>query len=695
MKTTSLRLASPELDAFVAEGRSLMEQHFPGQDFESAVWSARERRVSAHSKTNANIYFTRHGSTAEPLPRSFAAVLKADLLVHPKSTTNMNFRLSGARLLWEAVLERRGGDAATFTWAGLTKDDCLAAEQKMLAVWGELSTYRTCTVLAGVMARLARRGITTLHKIPFVTPRPAGGHAGGLQLDDVATIEQTVLSDRAIAAIGLLYRELREERERVLINIVTLLFVGGFRLGEVLTLPADCKVVDRGLGGGERRGIRFQKEKGKNRGRVTEIRWLTPVAAELAFACVDEVLALTERFRRQAAVLEWSPDETRLAVAGIQAGRWCIEEHGTADGYVSLSLITDLLGVEPSGVAGAGWRQGAIRRAEGEVYVRSAVATWLHQERRRRCPESIRGVVKRADGTWQRLSESLFVVPLNFFSRQKANHRLLVCLVNEQNVSDWLDGRWENCEPTAANAVQREGAFMRRVATPVWEDAEICSRLGDRLKEADSSPIQMNSHDLRKWLTTKAALSGIEDAVIMRWQNREHAGDLSAYKLLTTEERLRMLRAALQSGKLQGEVAQQYFSIIDPVEREAWLSTRAMAVHVSPFGLCVHDFAVTPCKYALNCLRGCSDYLRDTSCEAQTTNLVQLRRRSVMALSMAETRAAEGRDDLAEAWVEDARETVRGIDLVLEAQPAEGESLIRPFSGNPSRFVPMEGRSVE
>ena len=151
-----------------------------------------------------------------------------------------------------------------------------------------------------------------------------------------------------------------------------------------------------------------------------------------------------------------------------------------------------------------------------------------------------------------------------------------------------------------------------------------------------------------------------------------------------------MLREALEQGSLRGELAQQYFSIVDSVEREAWLSGRALAVHVSAFGLCVHDFAVTPCKYALNCLKHCSDYVRDTSCEAQTENLIQLRRRTVKVLGMATARAAEGRDDLSEAWVEDARATLQGIDEVLEARPAAGETLVRPFVDGTSRFVPLE-----
>ena len=54
----------------------------------------------------------------------------------------------------------------------------------------------------------------------------------------------------------------------------------------------------------------------------------------------------------------------------------------------------------------------------------------------------------------------------------------------------------------------------------------------------------------------------------------------------------------------------------------------------TPYGVCVHDYAIDPCPYHLNCLAGCPEYLRTKGDQEEQNNiaavsnfhLVQLRR---------------------------------------------------------------------
>ena len=138
---------------------------------------------------------------------------------------------------------------------------------------------------------------------------------------------------------------------------------------------------------------------------------------------------------------------------------------------------------------------------------------------------------------------------------------------------------------------------------------------------------RLHSHQFRHWVTTKAAVAGVPDEVIARWQGREHIGDLEAYKHLTPSERVATLRAALESGRTKGRVAEMYFNLHDDV-RDAFLDGQLQAVHVTPLGLCVHDFKVSPCPKMLNCVKDCDDYLFDTANDVHRQNLVQLRART-------------------------------------------------------------------
>ncbi|MEX2571761.1 MAG: hypothetical protein WD737_10730 [Gemmatimonadota bacterium] len=112
-------------------------------------------------------------------------------------------------------------------------------------------------------------------------------------------------------------------------------------------------------------------------------------------------------------------------------------------------------------------------------------------------------------------------------------------------------------------------------------------------------------------MTTKAVEAGAPDDVIARWQGREQAGDLSFYKHLTREQKLSELKTALSASRLKGDFAKVYFALHEDV-RDIWLEDQLQAVHVTPLGLCIHDFTISPCPHALNCLRGCSDYVYDS-----------------------------------------------------------------------------------
>src|SRR5437773_2346769 len=78
---------------------------------------------------------------------------------------------------------------------------------------------------------------------------------------------------------------------------------------------------------------------------------------------------------------------------------------------------------------------------------------------------------------------------------------------------------------------------------------------------------------------------------------------------LTVMQRLRWVKDGIREGKLAGPQSSFYFGL-PHAQRDSYLDGEIQAVHVTPLGLCLHDFAVTPCPYHLNCVRGCSDYLR-------------------------------------------------------------------------------------
>jgi hypothetical protein len=145
------------------------------------------------------------------------------------------------------------------------------------------------------------------------------------------------------------------------------------------------------------------------------------------------------------------------------------------------------------------------------------------------------------------------------------------------------------------------------------------------------------------------------------------------------------LKAALGSGRTKGRIADLYFDLRDDV-RDAFLEGQLQAVHVTPLGLCVHDFKVSPCPKLLNCVKDCDDYLFDTANESHRQNLVQLRERTKLTLKQAEAQKARGGMDLSENWIADAKATLAGVEKVLAAVPGGEAAVVRPHARKGSRF---------
>lgn len=299
--------------------------------------------------------------------------------------------------------------------------------------------------------------------------------------------------------------------------------------------------------------------------------------------------------------------------------------------------------------------------SNAKVFSRSSIQKHLQKQREQFCLESIRGVTKRADGTWLPLDEALFICFKNGGHNSKGTNRLVVNLVRQQQIGTFLGGH--------SNGLR-----------------SIFERLG--LREKDGRMICLNAHEIRHYVTSKASGAGVADAYLVRWQRRAHEGDLAAYKHLTSEERLRRLREHVKSGRLKGDIATMYFALAQD-ERDIFLETVVQAIHVTHLGFCVHDFNTSPCPSAMNCVKRCGSYLFDTKDDGQRKRLIDLKLKNTRALEDAQTAEAAGNGLMVEEWVRELKETDEGLQIILAAEPGVDSPLVAPFSDSPSKFQPL------
>lgn len=602
--------------------------------FDQAVWDVSSLRDRKTTTSNPRLYFTRHGTTDQPLPAIYGDVVKCWLILDRHSVQGMSRRLDAARILWEAIYRRLHGKAEAFSWRGFSDEDLSQAELLMRASWKDSTTYRLIGSLLVFARFLAARGLC---RPLYYTPQtPRGEDFSRHTIAGQEERRDRLPTEAALHGIADIYREhAREPWDRLRVAAIAILAVTGLRIGELLSLPLACEVEEL-RSGKPRYGIRYYKEKSRGGEKLLAVRWLTEVGVELARDAIRQIRSLTEDARARARVLESTPH--RVPIPGFHwAARMTSADVarvlGLKEPPKALPRHRDLRGVY-------------FRAFEVEAFLLSLrMPLWT---------------VDRHDGTFQMLSETLLIMFRNAFLNGRAVCPLLVQPVVISNVANFLSGR------TAAPS-----AFERF-----------------DIREPDGSLCTITSHQFRHWLNHIADKGGLPVDLQTRWMGREHSQDTEAYRHATVVERLEWVKAGIQEGRLAGPKAIMYFEL-PKAKRDRYLDGEVQAVHFTALGLCLHDFAVTPCPYHLNCVRGCADYLRVRGSETERRHLVQIQESTERALASAKARAAGPDGRIAEPWIRHCEETLEGVRAALavddEAESAKG-ALTRPFPDRRSKF---------
>lgn len=620
--TGQLTLIQETIQKLVALGRSQFEADLgqTGQSFDDMVWDV--TALAARACNGAiRLYFTQYGTSDEPFPSGYAEVIKSWVLLARKgSAADMGNNLAAARILWEVARQRYRDSSEEFNWRKLCEEDLRQAESLMMNRWALSTAHKIGHRLIRLAQFLAARQICRPLYYTLQTPRPSdfNNHT----LAGQAARRAKIPSLNALNGLADIYRELAAEpSDRFLAAAIALLVVTGFRAGELVTLPEDCEVYEQ-HDGQTAYGVRYYKEKSKGGRKMLAVRWLTPLQAELAQAAISEIRHLTTAVRIQARELEAQPD--RIVLPNVDPEQ-----------QLNAQEVCELIGCHSPTTIHKWCQTGFPHERQGRKIVIRAqdLADYLYRQRRRSL-----WTVDRRDGTYQMLSETLLIAPRHFFRRDKGNIHLLIEPVIIQQMSDFLKSR----------------GSMRSVF--------------DRfdIREEDGTVCAITSHQFRHWLNDLADKGGLPIEALTRWMGREYAGDTEAYRHASVDERLAWVKRGIQEGKLSGVMSEVYFEL-PKGERDAFLLGQIQAVHFTPMGICVHDFAIEPCPYHLNCVRGCPDYLRTKGSQREREYLLQIRENTQQALAYASQQVTEGKQNLAGDWVAHHEATLRGVDAALAA----------------------------
>jgi hypothetical protein len=624
----------------IARQKFAADLHMDVALFNQPVWEVSALRDRSTSLRNQRLYFTQRGTTDQALPAAYGNVVKSWIILDRRSVGNMGRRSDAARILWEAIQQRRERKLETFSWRSFSEEDLSQAELLMRASWSESTAYKLIVSLLVFTRFLAARGVCRPLYYTPQTPRVEDFNRHTISGQQER--RDRLPTEAALQGIADIYREYAvEPADRLRAAAVAILVVTGFRIGELLTLPLDCEV-EEVRGGKPRYGIRYYKEKARGAEKMFAVRWLTATGAELARQAIHEIRTLTQDVRTRARLLEEAPH--RVPVPGFH---WAAR--------MTTAEVAHALGVKqpPSVLPRHHDHQSVYYRTfEVEAFLRSLRVSPLW-------------TVDRRDGSFQMLSETLLIAFRNSFHPGRAVYPLLVQPIFISHIADFLSGGGGT-----PSAFERFG-----------------------VREPGGSFCRMTSHQFRHWLNYIADKGGLPIELQTRWMGREHSKDTEAYRHATVDERLEWVKAGIQEGKLAGPKASMYFEL-PRAKRDRYVDGEVQAVHFTALGLCLHDFAVTPCPYHLNCVRGCADYLRVKGSESERRHLVQIQQATELALTSAKAHAVGPDGKVADPWIRHCEETLEGVKaaLAVDDQPESTPGgVAQPFRGRRSRFERLPG----
>jgi hypothetical protein len=604
-------------------------------DFESSVWYVGHLSHRSTTTSNPRLYFTRAGTTKEPLPKTYSQVIKSWLLLEfEMGTRSAVAPLNAGRILWEAILMRQNNLTDGFCWEQLCDEDLNQAESLMLEHWAQGTTYKAAWRLVSFCKFLANKNICRPLYYSPQTPRLEDSNRCTIAGREERT--NKLPTGESLDGLAEIYRLAKDPADILLSAAMAIAVAAGFRIGELLTLPLDCEANE--IRKNKRRyGLRYYKEKNKNDENLFEIRWLSSLQAELARDAIAKIKSLTEASRQRAVVLE--QDSTRVSIPNIKSERFTVADLSELLGFSTGTSVSKISSNE------------LVRHkdAKGFYYLRADIEEYLLTKRTRRL-----WTVDRKDGTYQMLSQTLLIAPRNFFHSRRGTNYLLVEPLTVLKVSDFLAGR-----------AGVRSAFERF-----------------NILEPNGNFCRLTSHQLRYWLNDIADKGGLPVDTLTRWMGRDNPKDTEAYRFETADEKCERIKDGVRTGDIRGYVSEVYFSLPEG-GCDVFLESQVQSVHLTPMGICIHDYSLSPCDRHLNCVRGtCPDYLRTKGDQRERNNLREVLRNTKAALISAQDEVKSENGNLASAWVRHHEETIAGAEAALavdDDMEIEDGVMIRPF----------------
>lgn len=625
-----------------------------------------------------------------PLPFAFQDFSKA-LIVYLQRTRSLKFSMVAAyniavRRLYNPLFERGVSDPTQLTRGDFDRVVGFLRESGYKNLYDAISHLQ---VIADTIDNLQLTEIA-IHFEHDAKPEKRRHDYISLHDPDRA-VKQRKSDDRlpsreAMEAYALCSNNPLNEGEEILLRVIDLLIATGQRGNEVAVIPYDCWV-ERPIKGATGEvvvdangrplvecGIRYFAEKQFQ----SRVHWFAESDVPLARRAVERLKVLTQEQREIARWQEAHPGRLwdyspQTAMSEIEVLRW-LGFSQNRDTTKNLYVYFLRNGIHPCD--------------QTKDRAKAITRSYLAGEIERFLVPKLRGhaaLTENVGGT------------------------LRVILKTSETLAIAFDGQFRlgGREANVFRAIPRRVTLVD-INHALGNDENYASIFSRRsLTESDGTLIRLTSHQPRHWRNTIYHLTGMSDVQQALALGRKRLDQNVYYQHTSIEEntaahqeflafnshleRIDFLHTGIRDKRIQGALTDSYHALVSDkgtTTAEAFLTVHATALHVTPFGGCIHDFSQAPCPKHLQCWNGCS-HLHLMGTPSERVNLEKQAENLTTAITiMRDAGAAEAGSDI---WLADQEDKLNNLKSVLARDTDVGVQRVFP-NGHPMTVAGTDKR---
>ncbi|KFE56784.1 hypothetical protein IV01_06230 [Pseudomonas syringae] len=691
--------ARQSLESFIKQEQAIFQSLPISSPWASPLWDVGSwlpLRNNQHALTfdTHRLALEKTGYSAPPkgpLPFIFQDFSKA-LIVYLQRTRNLKFSMAAAyniavRRLYNPLFERDVSDPAQLTRGDFDRVVGFLRESGYKNLYDAISHLQ---VVADTIDNLQLTEIA-IHFEHDAKPEKRRHDYISLHDPDRAVkhrkSDDRLPSREAMEAYALCSNNPLSEGEEILLRVIDLLIATGQRGNEVAVIPYDCWV-ERPIKGTTGQvvldangkpliecGIRYFAEKQFQ----SRVHWFAESDVPLARRAVERLKVLTQEQREIARWQEAHPGRVwdyspSTVIPESQILRWLgfSEKNPARNLYLYLSRN----GIHPYDDETDHRSTQAIKRR----YVAGDIERLIFPKLRGHAAltENVGGSLRYILKTSETLAIA-FDGQFRFGGREANVFRAIPRRVTLADINRAL-GHDENYP----------SIFSRRSLT-----------------ESDGTPIRVTSHQPRHWRNTIYDLTGMSDVQQALALGRKRLDQNVYYQHTSIEEntaahhqflafnshheRIDFLHTGIRDKRIQGALTDSYHALLSDkgtTTAEAFLTVHATALHVTPFGGCIHDFSQAPCPKHLQCWNGCS-HLHLMGTPSERANLEKQAENLTTAITiMRDSGAGEAGSDV---WLMDQENKLNNLKSVLARDTNVGVQRVFP-NGHPMTIADTDKR---